>query len=185
MTNPQKLALFTALLLAPLPAPTLAEPICPEALNQPYQKLHSSEAVNLCELIADKVALIVNTASHCGYTKQFSGLEKLHQQYQDKGLVVIGVPSNDFRQEASDEEKTAKVCYQNYGVSFTMLAPQRVKGSKASPLFAYLAENHSSPRWNFNKYLLDQQSEVRHYYGSSTTPSSKKLLSSIGKLLTP
>jgi glutathione peroxidase len=156
---------------------------CPEAFNQSYQKLHSSKTVNLCELTSGKVALVVNTASHCGYTKQFSGLEKLHQQFKDEGLVVIGVPSNDFRQEASDEAKTAKVCYQNYGVSFTMLAPQKVKGSSASPLFKYLAEKHSAPRWNFNKYLLDQDAEVKHYYGSSTTPASKKLGKALAELL--
>ena len=180
MTNSKRLALLASLFCV---MPAVADAACPAAFNQPYKKLHSSETVNLCELTAGKAVLLVNTASHCGYTKQFSGLEKLHKKYQDKGLVVIGVPSNDFRQEASDEAKTAKVCYQNYGVSFTMLAPQKIKGSSASPLFKYVAENHPAPRWNFNKYLLDRQANVSDYFGSSTKPNSKKLLSSLTPLL--
>lgn len=184
MTNSTHFALMASLVASFLCAtPTLADAACPDALNQSYQKLHSNETVNLCELTAGKAVLLVNTASHCGYTKQFSGLEKLHKQYQDKGLVVIGVPSNDFRQEASNEAQTAKVCYQNYGVSFTMLAPQKVKGSSASPLFKYLAEDHPAPRWNFNKYLLDRQAKVSDHFGSSTKPNSKKLLSSLTPLL--
>jgi glutathione peroxidase len=183
MNTSQAALIIASLTLLSSHALAASSTSCPEAFNQPYQKLHSSKSVNLCELTAGKVALVVNTASHCGYTKQFSGLEKLHQQFKDQGLVVIGVPSNDFRQEASDEAKTAKVCYQNYGVSFTMLAPQKVKGSSASELFKYLAEEHSSPRWNFNKYLLDQGGKVKQYYGSSTAPGSKKLGKALAELL--
>ena len=98
---------------------------CPEFLNHNLRKLHSQDTVNLCEVAAGKPLLIVNTASHCGYTSQFTGLEQLHEAYKDRGLVVVGFASNDFRQEAKDESEAAAICYKNYGVTFTMMAPTR------------------------------------------------------------
>jgi glutathione peroxidase len=104
---------------------------CPAFLDHEFQKLHSAERVNLCKAFGGKPLLIVNTASHCGYTPQFKGLEALHEKYRDRGLVVIGFPSDDFQQEAKDEAETAQVCFMNYGVTFTMLSPLPVKGATA------------------------------------------------------
>src|SRR5262245_65679896 len=95
-------------------APSFAE--CPAYLNQDLQKLRSKETVNICKAYAGKPLLIVNTASHCGFTPQFKELEALHEKYKDQGLVLIGFPSNDFHQEAKTEDEAADVCYINYGV---------------------------------------------------------------------
>lgn len=83
---------------------------CPAFLDQDFQKLHSSERVNLCAAFAGKPLLLVNTASHCGYTPQFSGLEAINRKYRNRGLIVVGFPSDDFNQEAKDEAETAQVC---------------------------------------------------------------------------
>jgi glutathione peroxidase len=156
---------------------------CPEYLQGEYRRLHSDESVNLCELTEGKVVLVVNTASHCGFTKQFKGLEQAHQTYQDKGLVVVGFASDDFNQEAKDEEEAASICYVNFGVSFTMLAPTSVKGENANPLFKALAQATEEPAWNFNKYLLDREGKVVEHYGSMTAPDAKKLTRKIEELL--
>ena len=156
---------------------------CPDYLNQDMRKLHSKETVNLCEISDGKPVLIINTASHCGYTKQFKGLEALNQQYGEKGLQIIGFASNDFRQEAKDEEKAAEVCYVNYGVTFTMIAPSHVKGDDANPVFQELARQTQAPKWNFNKYLVDGSGKVVQQYGSNTTPDSKVLAEAIESVL--
>jgi glutathione peroxidase len=156
---------------------------CPEYLDTTMRKLHSSEELNFCESFADRPMLIVNTASHCGFTPQFNGLEALHKKYGDKGLVVVGFASNDFRQEAKDEAEAAHVCYKNYGVSFTMMAPSHVKGEQANAVFKALAEQSKAPGWNFNKYLVDSEGRVVQHYGSGTTPESKELQAAIEQLL--
>lgn len=148
---------------------------CPSFLDHDFQKLHSSERVNLCKSFAGKPLLIVNTASHCGYTPQFKGLEALHEKYKDRGLVVIGFPSDDFQQEAKDEAETAQVCFMNYGVTFTMLSPLPVKGPKANPVFRELAHQTKEPQWNFNKYLVKPDGKVAHYFDSEVTPESPAL----------
>ena len=160
-----------------------AHAACPDYLNQEMRKLHSKEMVNLCEVSAGKPMLIINTASHCGYTKQFKGLEALNKQYGDDGLQVVGFASNDFRQEAKDEEKAAEVCYVNYGVTFTMLAPSHVRGDEANPVFQELARQSKQPDWNFNKYLLDGQGNVVGHFGSNTTPDNAALRSAIESVL--
>jgi len=120
--------LFKAGLLM-MVASTVQAKDCPQYMDYDLPKLHSNDTVNLCEIAKDKTLLVVNTASHCGYTRQFGGLESLHQQYQDKGLVVIGFASNDFDQEAKTEAEAARICKENFGVSFTMVAPSYVTGS--------------------------------------------------------
>lgn len=142
---------------------------CPEELNVELRQLHSSKVHNVCDFYrANAAVLIVNTASHCGYTKQFKGLETLYQKHKDKGLVVLGFPSNSFNQEEKSEEGTARVCYKNYGVTFPMFEHIEVKGQQAHTIFRYLAEHSQAPEWNFNKYLLSD-GKVQHF-GSKTTP---------------
>lgn len=156
---------------------------CPEYLNYDLPKLHSNDTVNLCEIAKDKTLLIVNTASHCGYTRQFSGLESLHQQYQDKGLVVIGFASNDFDQEAKTEAEAARICKENFGVSFTMVAPSYVTGARANPIFREINQQSQAPGWNFNKYLIDDDGQVVKHFASSVEPDDSDLLKAIDSTL--
>jgi glutathione peroxidase len=156
---------------------------CPAFLNHEFRKLRSSGNVNVCRDFAGKPLLIVNTASHCGYTPQFKGLQALHEKYKDKGLIVIGFPSDDFQQEAKDEAETAEVCFLNYGVTFTMLSPTAVTGRNANPVFAELARQQRQPGWNFNKYLVTPQGRVTAYFDSNASPDSAQLNQAIGALL--
>ena len=156
---------------------------CPAWLDHDFQKLRSSKNVNLCKAFAGKPLLLVNTASHCGYTPQFKGLEALHEKYRDRGLVVVGFPSNDFNQEAKDDKETAEVCFINYGVKFTMLAPTAVKGVAANPVFQELARQTQEPQWNFNKYLVKPDGTVLGYFDSKVTPESPELNQAIAGLL--
>jgi glutathione peroxidase len=156
---------------------------CPAFLNHDFKKLHSSETVNICKAYAGKPLLIVNTASHCGYTPQFSGLEAINEKYRGRGLVVIGFPSDDFNQEAQTQAETAQVCYVNYGVTFTMLAPLAVTGDQANPVFKELARQSREPTWNFNKYLVSGDGKVTHYFDSSTLPDSTEFKSAVERLL--
>ena len=171
----------TILVLACL-APLGAQAACPEFLNQEMRKLHSSETVNLCAVSDERPVLIINTASHCGFTPQFKGLEALHQKYGDR-LAVVGFASDDFKQEASSEEQAAEICYVNNGVTFTMIAPSHVRGTEANPVFAELGERTEAPSWNFNKYLVSADgAEVKHF-GSSTRPDSAELTAAIEEML--
>ena len=156
---------------------------CPAFLDQEYRKLHSSESVNLCTLGAGKPLLIVNTASHCGYTPQFEGLEEAYQKYKARGLVVVGFSSDDFNQEAKDEGEAATMCFINYGVKFTMLAPQHVKGPEANAVFKELARQTREPMWNFNKYLVTADGKVAQYFDSGVEPDSQQFNEAVEKLL--
>lgn len=146
---------------------------CPPAalLDYEMKALRGGQTINFCEAYQGKVILAVNTASQCGFTPQFKGLEALYQKYRDKGLVVLGFPSNDFWQEHSDPDKTAEVCYLNYGVSFPMFSKSSVKGKDANAFFRNLAQQSGqSPKWNFFKYLIDPQGHVIKVYASTTAP---------------
>jgi glutathione peroxidase len=156
---------------------------CPAFLNHEFQKLHSAKSVNLCDEFAGKPLLIVNTASHCGFTKQFKGLEALHRQYQSRGLVVVGFPSNDFNQEAKDQAETADICYINYGVTFTMLAPTPVTGPNANPVFQELNRRTQEPSWNFNKFLVSGDGKTVQHFDSREAPDSPKLIKAIEQSL--
>lgn len=165
------------------PAAAAQSASCPAFLDQNFTRLRSAERLNLCKAFAGKPLLIVNTASHCGFTGQFEGLEALYQKYRARGLVVVGFPSDDFHQEAASEAEAAEVCFVNYGVKFPMLAPSVVTGAKANPVFRELARQSKEPRWNFNKYLVSADGKVVGYYGSTVSPDSKELTSAIEKLL--
>lgn len=133
----------------------------------------------MCQRFAGKPLVVVNTASHCGFTGQFEGLENLYQRYKDQGLEMLGVPSDDFHQEADDSAETASVCYANYGVTFSMAAAQKVTGAEAIPLFRHLAAQSGAPRWNFYKYVIDRQGKVVASFSSLTKPEDPKLLRAV------
>jgi len=130
-----------------------------------------------------RVVLVVNTATQCGFTPQFAGLEKLYEQLKGKGLVLLGFPSNDFSQESRSNKDIAAFCKNNYGVSFPMFAKTHVKGSHVNPLYSRLVTAAGEPEWNFNKYLLDRRGKVVARYDSSTEPGSATLVKRIKKLL--
>lgn len=156
---------------------------CPAFLNHDFRKLHSSQKVNLCKAAAGKPILIVNTASHCGFTPQFKGLEAVHEKYKDRGLVVVGFASDDFNQEAKDEAEAAEVCFLNNGVTFTVLSPTHVKGADANPVFKELARQAKAPAWNFNKYLVQADGTVSQYFDSKVTPESAQFTAAVEKVL--
>lgn len=157
---------------------------CEAPLDFEGRKLHSNENLNFCEAFSGKVLLVVNTASNCGFTPQFEGLEALYEKYKDKNFAIVGFPSNDFNQEHSEEEKTADICYINYGVTFNMMSTSSVKGDTANPVFKDLiAKTGKQPSWNFNKYLVSVDgSEVKHY-DSKMAPLDSELEKDIATLL--
>ncbi|SHH76224.1 glutathione peroxidase [Ferrimonas marina] len=170
-----------ALALTAVSSHALAQ--CPAWLDTEKRMLHDKEMVDLCSLTDGKPVLIVNTASHCGFTPQFKELEALHQQYGPEGLVVIGFPSDDFFQEADDEAETAEVCYKNYGVTFTMVTPVSVRGSDADPIFAELARQGGAPKWNFYKYLVDADGQLVDYWSPRTAPSDSDITDAVQTVL--
>jgi len=160
-----------------------APPACPAYLNHDFQKLHSSEKVNICTASAGRPLLIVNTASHCGFTPQFKALEAIHEKFSSRGLFVVGFPSDDFHQEAADQKETAEVCYVNYGVKFLMLAPTPVRGENANDVFKELARQTVGPKWNFNKYLVKPDGTVARHFDSPESPDSPQFTQAIEALL--
>lgn len=163
--------------------PQAATQRCPAYLNHEFRKLHSSQTVNICKEFAGKPLLIINTASHCGFTPQFKGLEAAYQKYKGRGLVVVGFASDDFNQEAKDEAEAADTCFLNYGVTFTMLAPQHVKGAEANPVFQELARQTVAPAWNFNKYLVRADGKVLQHLDSKVAPESPEFATAVESLL--
>ena len=137
-----------------------------------------------------KLVLIVNVASKCGFTYQYEGLEKLYQTYKDRGLVILGFPSNDFLgQEPGSEEQIKNFCTLTYGVSFPMFAKIRVKGAKADPLYKYLTSKVSNGAfggaitWNFNKFLIGRDGRTLARFGSKDEPTGKDMVAAIEKAL--
>lgn len=157
---------------------------CGDILSHSMQQLNTRESVNLCDSFKGKTLLVVNTASKCGFTDQFEGLEALYQKYQDKGLVILGFPSDSFRQEYDDAGKTAEVCYLTYGVKFPMFATSKVKGDEANPVFkALIAKTGETPSWNFNKYLVSSDEQTVKHFGSRTAPDNKDFIAELEKML--
>ena len=156
---------------------------CPSLLDHKFNRLQDDAPQNLCQYFG-KVALVINTASYCGYTAQYEGLEKLYAKYKDKGLVVLGFPSNDFSQEPGNNKEIADFCYNTYGVKFPMFAKSSVKGKDMNPLFSALSKaSGKSPGWNFHKYLIDKEGKLVANYGSSVSPDDKNLVAAIEKAL--
>ena len=128
--------------------------------------------------------LVVNTASYCGFTPQYRGLEALHERYKDRGLVVLGFPSNDFEQEKASNKEIADFCENTYGVKFPMFGASHVRGEKANPFYKQLAQvSGRQPLWNFHKYLIGRDGKVVDNYTSVTTPDSATLVRDIEKQL--
>lgn len=147
-------------------------------------KLRTNQIVEFENTFSGKVLLVVNTASQCGFTPQFKGLEALYQKYKAQGLEIVGFPSADFNQEFKDSEKTASICYENYGVTFTMMEESSIRGDSANDFYAWLiAQDGKSPQWNFNKYLLDSDGNYIAYFGSRSEPLGGDLEKEIQKLL--
>lgn len=156
---------------------------CLPMFQHKLRKLHSKEMVDVCKLVEDKVVMVVNTASNCGFTPQFEGLENLYTRYSDQGFVILGFPSDDFFQEEDDEKDTAEVCYKNYGVNFPMFATTPVRGSDAHPIFAQLAEQTASPKWNFYKYLVSRDGKQIEHFNSRVAPDDEAITSTLTAML--
>ena len=162
---------------------TTTSAACPPLLNQTAARLQDDKPQNLCQY-AGKVLLVVNTASYCGFTSQFEGLEALNARYAAQGLVVMGFPSGDFKQEDKDAKKIAEVCFNTYGVKFPMFATGPVRGADAQPIFKQLAAaTGQQPSWNFNKYLVGRDGKPIAHYGSMTGPTSGSITAAIEKAL--
>ena len=156
---------------------------CPALLNHTFDRLQDEKPQSLCQY-AGKVVLVVNTASFCGFTSQYKGLEALNTKYKDQGLVVLGVPSNDFSQEKGSNKEIAEFCESTFGVKFPMFTKTQVTGEGAAPLFKQLtAQTGQKPRWNFHKYLIGRDGKVIDQYNSMIGPESKTLVSAIDKAL--
>lgn len=162
----------------------LSNSTCHPILSHELRPLMGPQRQALCTEFSDQVLLFVNTASRCGFTPQFEGLEKLHQTYSARGFTVLGFPSGDFRQELESEAEVAEFCEINYGVTFPMFEKIHVTGEQAHPLYAQLARAAGTyPAWNFNKYLVDRTGNVVAHFGSGTKPMSPQLVESIEALL--
>lgn len=154
-------------------------------LDRDFRKLAGKETVNLDQAYGGQVLLVVNTASKCGFTPQYEGLEAMYAKYKDQGFAVLGFPSNDFMgQEPGSEEDIAEFCTLTYGVKFPMFEKVQVRGSGATPLYQDLAAaTGEAPSWNFHKYLIDREGKVVASFGSRTTPDDPKLVAEIEKQL--
>jgi glutathione peroxidase len=164
------------------PAPT-TNGKCPAVLQYTVDRLQDEKPQNLCQY-AGQVVLVVNTASFCGFTPQYKSLEELYARYKDKGLVVLGFPSNDFSQEPANNQKIADFCENTYGVKFPMFSKTTVRGSDASPLFKQLTKlTDAAPKWNFFKYVISRDGQKVQSFNSTTDPLSKGFLSEVDKLV--
>lgn len=155
-----------------------ANATCARLLDHSVRQLAGEQVDRLCEVYQGQVVLIVNTASKCGFTPQFDGLEALYRKYQDQGFTVLGFPSKDFgNQEYGSEEEAANFCRLTYGVQFPMYATTHAKKGKADPLFRGLAEaaDGDYPSWNFHKYVLNRKGQLVGSFGSFTGPSSSRI----------
>jgi len=176
--------ILVALAALAISAPSsAAESPCPSVLDHKFTNL-MDEPVSLCRF-GGKVLLIVNTASECGYTPQYEGLEKLYRRYRDKGFAVLGFPANDFGgQEPGPNKEIAQFCQVNYGITFPMFAKTSVVGANANPVYrALAARTGKPPRWNFHKYLLDRAGQPVAVFESAVEPEDPRVTAQIERLL--
>ncbi len=157
---------------------------CPEVLNYSFNRLQTGKLESLCQY-RGKVVLIVNTASYCGYTHQYEGLEALYRKYKSRGLVVVGFPSNDFGgQEPGSNKEIAEFCRLTYGVEFPMFEKSSVTSIKTNPLYAeLLARTGQSPKWNFHKYLVDRDGKQVRSFGTRVEPDNGDLIGAVARML--
>ncbi|QRF60960.1 glutathione peroxidase [Variovorax paradoxus] len=167
---------------APAAAPQAAAG-CPAILQHTFPRLQDEKPQSLCQY-SGKVVLVVNTASFCGFTPQYKGLEALDNKYRARGLVVLGFPSNDFAQESASNKEIADFCESTFGVKFPMFGKSSVRGSDANPLFKQLAQaSGTTPKWNFYKYLIGRDGKVVQAWSSMTAPDENAFISIIEKQL--
>ncbi len=176
--------LFTLISLLLGAQTAIAATSCSPLLSHTFPRLQDESPQNLCQY-QGKVILVVNTASFCGFTSQYEGLETIYAKYKDQGFVVLGFPSNDFgQQEPGSNKEIADFCKNTYDVKFPMFAKSSVSGSNPNPLFKMLiTKTGTTPKWNFYKYLIDRNGNVIDSYGSVTKPTSASITGNIEKLL--
>jgi glutathione peroxidase len=168
-----------------LPAATNAVPPAPAAPSLYNFTVNSLDGkpVDLGQY-RGHVTLVVNTASKCGFTPQYAGLEKLYQDYQAKGFVILGFPSNDFgNQEPGTAQEISAFCTTKYNVTFPMFEKVDVKGPTQAPIYKFLTTGHGEPKWNFHKYLIDKNGVVIGEFRSQVTPDAKELRDAIDAAL--
>ena len=169
---------------APARAADAATAQCPPLLRHAFNGLQSGKPRSLCDF-RGKVLVIVNTASYCGYTKQYEGLEALYRKYRDRGLVVIGFPSNDFgSQEPGTNKDIAEFCRTTYGVEFPMFEKTSVARLESQPLYASLVKaTGQAPQWNFHKYVVDRSATRITSFASAVEPTQKAFVATIERLI--
>jgi glutathione peroxidase len=164
-------------------AAAAAQPACPTSIDYTFPRLQDEKPQSLCQY-AGRVVLVVNTASYCGYTPQYKGLEALYDKYRGQGLVVLGFPSNDFEQEKGSNKEIAEFCENTYGVRFPMFGASHVKDPGTNPLYRALAgKTGQAPQWNFYKYLIARDGTVLAVYPSKVTPEDPGFIKDIERQL--
>lgn len=174
----------TALAQSAAPTSAMSNAACPAVLNHQFARLQDDAPQSLCQY-AGKVLLVVNTASYCGFTRQYEGLEAVYAKYQAKGLVVLGFPSNDFgKQEPGSAKEISDFCFNTYGVKFPMFAKTEVAGPQRNAFYEELFQaTKAAPKWNFHKYLIDRRGQPVGSFVSNVEPESPILIAAIEKAL--
>ena len=178
------LSLWAPAQAQPTIGPVVTAAACPALLQHTFLRLQDEKKQPLCQY-AGRVVLVVNTASYCGFTGQYAGLEALYRRYQARGLVVLGFPSNDFgRQEPGSNQAIADFCENTFGVKFPMFSKTVVVGSNAHPLYQQLAQRSGErPGWNFHKYLVARDGQAVQSFTSAMAPDHPAIVREIEKLL--
>jgi len=177
-------ALLSPVAQAQTPKPAVAAAACPALLQHRFDRLQDEKPQSLCQY-SGQVVLVVNTASFCGFTSQYEGLEALYAKYKTQGLVVLGFPANDFgRQEPGNNQAIADFCENTFGVKFPMFSKTHVVGRDANPLYKQLAaKTGETPQWNFHKYLIGRDGQTVRSYPSTLDPKNPSLAKDIERFL--